>query len=875
MSVIVRDMYSTVLDAGITAAIAAGTTGPSINITGFTMGSTSAAQGGVANSSDTGVDNLVYTGTASQIYYALLPDSDACLFRIVLDDTVGNFEVGQICLMIGSTAFSKSVLYQQQYKWKSVLPGIYGNTLTFDLVLAISDVQSCINLTLLQELYASLPEVSDETQLPNAATTIYNCYLVRNHTALGIPVTAVRRNGYWSFAPHRAVAGQGEGVLAVATTLFDSSVAINMAVYYDYSADKYLPADATNPHKFPIGVRTSACEITQTGFISRYAAADIWPTTLTPNTLLSVQRATPGVPGTADLTYQPYGYVVSQNLVYVDFAGELEESWLTQKTAQVGAIPISKSHFHEVSGATGIIVDPSTVSSLPAGSVVAATVISGVATWVLADAENSALTPIGILNQYKNMVVTGGTLNIQTGVGSWPFPLTIGATYYAGTGSSAGMISTDGEWILGEAVSPTMLSVNIALLSRVQADLVDMLALVAEAEIELSTTRTRLMNLESALLQPTSIPTTTTAAASNVFYGVDTGSANALHVASLSPEITGLTDGMMFIVDVAYTNTSTTVTAQIEVYSTLPLKRADGSALHLGDIVATAYTAVMIYNAMANCLLLQNPANLMNAVTPGMTILVIPATTLYVNGTTGSDSNNGLTPTTAFATIQACVNYVSGFYCSGTVTVNVAAGTYVGFTVSKSLITAWSFVGSGTSSCFIHQVSSTSNSGCGIVVTVGATAAVTGFTISAYLYPLDSTSGALLLVNNINVTLSTQGAAFSANGSGQIGFYGTVTYSGSGVGLFEAESNSIIYCAYPATATFIASGTVAFSLACAMATSGGVLLLASTQVTFSGSSPTGTRYIATINGGINTQGSGSTFFPGNSITAPTIGGWYL
>jgi hypothetical protein len=347
MSVIVRDMYSTVLSAGVTAAIAAGSTGPKIDITGFQIGSSSAAQGATVDENDTGVDNWVYSGDASQIYYALLPDSDACLFRIVLDENVGDFQVGQICLMIGDTAFSKSVLYRQQAKWKSVLPSRYGNVLTFDLVLAISDAQSCINLTMLQDLYASLPEVADETYLPNAFVTIYNTYLVRNHTELGVPTVASRRNGAWHHAPHRQVAGQGEGVLAVAPALFHGSVRINMAVYFDYNTGKYMPARADDEIKYAIGVRTSLCEITQTGFIHRYVADDIWPATLTPNTVLSVQTATPGVPGTA-ATCHPYGYVVSNKAVYVDFAGDVVESWLVQQPSLAGKTPLSRSHGHDI-----------------------------------------------------------------------------------------------------------------------------------------------------------------------------------------------------------------------------------------------------------------------------------------------------------------------------------------------------------------------------------------------------------------------------------------------------------------------------------------------------------------------------------------------
>ncbi len=53
------------------------------------------------------------------------------------------------------------------------------------------------------------------------------------------------------------------------------------------------------------------------------------------------------------------------------------------------------------------------------------------------------------------------------------------------------------------------------------------------------------------------------------------------------------------------------------------------------------------------------------------------AATYYVNAESGSDSNNGLTSGTAFATLQKAVNVIAQFNLNGfNVTVNVANGTY-------------------------------------------------------------------------------------------------------------------------------------------------------------------------------------------------------
>ena len=544
MSVVVSDMYSVILDAGVQAAIAAGTSGPAFNITGFQLGAPSAAQGATAVSTATGVDSWVYTGDANQIYYALLPDSDACLFRIVLDESVGNFAVGQICLMIGNTAFSKSVLYQQQNKWQSNLPSVYGNSISFDLVLAISDAQSCINLTMMQSLYAMLPEVADETLLPAAGSTLYNTYIVRNHTELGIPTVAVARNSEWYHTPHRLQAGQGEAVIAVPPAMFDVSVQVNMAVYFNYASGTYLPADPTDQNKFPIGIRTSISEVTQTGYVSRYmagTASDIWPSNLTLNQMYSVQVGTPGIPGLT-ATYQAYGIAISNDLMYVDLAHSLTASWLDQNATVAGVQPLDESHKHlqvtetsdgfmiaadklkldnpidfiigsegiittalpggkvsiQTDGTLGFIIAPDNLATgLFPGSPVCLQIASGVRTWVAADPAIPALRPIGVLSSDITRVVTSGnvivsvTVPVPPIVGTLPTlsltsdnpasivngvetpispstsptvqastTLNAGSILYAGEGVNAGTLQLSGNWIIGIALSPTLLCVD-------------------------------------------------------------------------------------------------------------------------------------------------------------------------------------------------------------------------------------------------------------------------------------------------------------------------------------------------------------------------------------------------------------------------------
>jgi len=238
-----------------------------------------------------------------------------------MDETVGNFQVGQIGLMMGSTLFAKAVFPQQSAKWKTAAPSVYGNIKTYDFILTLPAVESCLNLTILRPLTAALPEVPTENDLPPAAMSVYPVYLVRNHTEIGVPVLASRRNNQWYYSSARTVSGAGEGIISRSADKFHSSVKINMAVYWNHVDKLFYPADSSDPsgYKAPMGIRTSEWEITTLGPIKRHTADDIWPATLTPDTFLFLQSgANVGRPGTP-ASWFPYGYVMDNDTIWVDF----------------------------------------------------------------------------------------------------------------------------------------------------------------------------------------------------------------------------------------------------------------------------------------------------------------------------------------------------------------------------------------------------------------------------------------------------------------------------------------------------------------------------------------------------------------------------
>jgi hypothetical protein len=268
-----------ITDVGIAAAIAAGVTGPQINLGGYRIGSDSAMQGAVALTTDVDVDSLVYSGPVSNITYTII-DADTINWKIRLDTTVGNFEIGNVGIILeDGTLFCKAVLPGQSYKWISNPPTTVGNIKYLNIIMHLANAQGLINLTIMESDTASLPEVATELVLPEASSTPYNAWMVDNHTHGGIPTTALRLNGKWWHATHRENPGQGQGVLVSSADKFSTvdTVLDGIGVVYaapavgpvgfDQDLNKFVAADPVRVQSRVIGVRTSTFEVMTLGII--------------------------------------------------------------------------------------------------------------------------------------------------------------------------------------------------------------------------------------------------------------------------------------------------------------------------------------------------------------------------------------------------------------------------------------------------------------------------------------------------------------------------------------------------------------------------------------------------------------------------------
>jgi hypothetical protein len=250
---------------------------------------------------------------------------------------------------------------------------------------------------------------------------------------------------------------------------------------------------------------------------------------------------------------------------------------------------------------------------------------------------------------------------------------------------------------------------------------------------------------------------------------------------------------------------------------------------------------------------------------------------LYV-ATTGSDSNSGLTSGAPFLTIQRAINVVASNYdLNGfNVTINVADGTYTGAVTVSGPWVGWGTVTlNGDTTTPANCIISTTSANCITATGAGSTINVQGFKLTT------ATGGhglSAVLGGTINVTGNMNYGSIAGSlynqincGEGIINVNNSYTISGSDTGgaHIQITPGGIVNLAGGITVTL--TGTPAFANYAAVS---GPSILEIANVTFSGSA-TGTRYIATKNGVIDTGGGGASYLPGNAAGSTASGGQYV
>ena len=249
--------------------------------------------------------------------------------------------------------------------------------------------------------------------------------------------------------------------------------------------------------------------------------------------------------------------------------------------------------------------------------------------------------------------------------------------------------------------------------------------------------------------------------------------------------------------------------------------------------------------------------------------------TFYVNGSSGSDSNNGLASGTPWQTRQHAWDTLLNTYDldGHTVTVDLADGTYTdnfnpsGWAVGQRV--AGQIIFNGDSATPSNVIINPSSSSC-------LPGTNCGYQIQNMLLEnanydcIDMSNNALIVVgvgiifgatpNGCHMRTASPGASVIIGNS--------YTISGGAQAHYQAQcTGSQIDIAPGITITL--TGTPAFSQYFANAI-GGDIFFQSTPATFSGSA-TGIKYNATLGGAIQTVGSGASYLPGNSAGSSPSG----
>lgn len=183
--------------------LAAATTAAQFEVNSFKLGSRASAQGYTAQSSDTDVSGEIYSSlndVLSTIRYTTSAEG-FITFTLSLDHSLGPFDIGNVGLFTADgTLFAIHSRPTQLTKTATDTDaGIVGDRTVIRMVVRVSGASNKINLTTMTPEDTSIPEVGLEDRLPNARTTNFNTYIVRNRqSGAGKPQMFVSDGQVWS-----------------------------------------------------------------------------------------------------------------------------------------------------------------------------------------------------------------------------------------------------------------------------------------------------------------------------------------------------------------------------------------------------------------------------------------------------------------------------------------------------------------------------------------------------------------------------------------------------------------------------------------------------------------------------------------------------
>lgn len=254
---------------------------------------------------------------------------------------------------------------------------------------------------------------------------------------------------------------------------------------------------------------------------------------------------------------------------------------------------------------------------------------------------------------------------------------------------------------------------------------------------------------------------------------------------------------------------------------------------------------------------------------------MLTANRTYYISTTGSDSNDGLTPGTPFLTAQKGIDTAAMLDLSiYDVTLRFANGTYstASGLIGKLCVGAGSVILLGDETTPANVTLTTTGIGAFGLLSrnVSTTYAVRGVTLTAS----GASTGALVATAGSNIDFqnivfgsgftqhisSSDSSTVRATGNYSITAGATIHLTASGAGIVRLQAITVTL-----------TGTPNFATAFAYSLRLGAMFL--TGDTFSGGA-TGPRYLVAENAIITTNGAGATYLPGNAAGTVLTGGQY-
>jgi hypothetical protein len=246
-----------ITNVGISHVTAASNMGIQINIGGayFTSQIMSEDRTDLANR--TGLPDIIYSVDTSKITYSRI-DDDNVLFRINLDTSIGDFNVGGYAIVLtDNTMFSVTAFSGLEAKFKKGPNGQGGNNRYYETIINISNFANIANLTVLINNDTSLPEVDNENSLPDPSSASFSTYFVHNWMGYhGKPALATRFASKWWFYPAYEGSHREQ---------FEDNVGIGSVVYFNAATGKYGLAAPNSAHYSPIGICGIGYELIKLG----------------------------------------------------------------------------------------------------------------------------------------------------------------------------------------------------------------------------------------------------------------------------------------------------------------------------------------------------------------------------------------------------------------------------------------------------------------------------------------------------------------------------------------------------------------------------------------------------------------------------------